>query len=79
MIMTFQEVDDVNNENYKQNIEEDHEDKHDDDKAKLVLIHRIFKHYNYDDGNFIMLIFDENENNEEVHESQTPWLLQHLE
>jgi len=41
MIMTFEEVDDVNNENYKENNEEDHEDKDDDDKAKLVvLIHR---------------------------------------
>ncbi len=41
MIMTFEEVDDVNNENYKENNEEDHEDKDDDGKAKLVvLIHR---------------------------------------
>jgi hypothetical protein len=39
--MTFEEVDDVNNENYKENNEEDHEDKDDDGKAKLVvLIHR---------------------------------------
>ncbi len=37
MIMTFEEVDDVNNENYKGNNEEDHEDKDDDDEAKLVV------------------------------------------
>ncbi len=41
MIMTFQKVDDVDNENYKENNEKDHEDKDDDDEAKLVvLIHR---------------------------------------
>jgi hypothetical protein len=51
-----------------------------DDEAKLVVItHRNKKHYNYDDGNFIMLIsFNENESDEELHESQTPWLWQHL-
>jgi hypothetical protein len=40
MIMTFEEVDDVNNENYKGNNEEDHEDKDgdDDDDAKLVVL-----------------------------------------
>jgi hypothetical protein len=33
------------------------------------------KIYNYDDDNFIILIsFNENENVEELHESQTPWL-----
>ncbi len=41
MIMTFQKIDDVDNENYKENNEKDHEDKDDDDEAKLVvLIHR---------------------------------------
>ncbi len=41
MIMTFEEVDDVDNENCKENNEKDHEDKDDDDEAKLaVLIHR---------------------------------------
>jgi hypothetical protein len=43
------------------------------------LTHKNKKHFNYDDGSFIMLIsFNENENDEELHESQTPWLLQHL-
>ncbi len=74
--MTFEEVDDVNNENYKGNDEEDHEDKDDDDdEAKLVVLtHRVAKLY-YDDDNFITLIsFNENENDENLHESQTPWL-----
>ncbi len=71
--MTFEEVDDVNNENYKGNDEEDHEDKDDDDEAKLVVLtHRNEKLY-YDDDNFIALIsFNENENDEKLPESQTP-------
>ncbi len=38
MIMIFEGVDDVDNENYKENNEEDHEDKDDDDEAKLVVL-----------------------------------------
>jgi hypothetical protein len=38
MIMTFEEVDDVDNDNYTKNNEEDHEDKDDDDEAKLVML-----------------------------------------
>ncbi len=62
--MTIEEVDDVDNENYKENNEKDHEDKDDDDEAKLVVLpHRNEKHYNYDDDNFIMLIsFNKNKN-----------------
>ncbi len=76
MIMTFEEVDDVDNENCKENNEEDHEDKDDDDEAKLVVLtHRNEKHYSYDDDNFIMLSsFNKNETDKELHESQTPWL-----
>ncbi len=76
MVMTFEDIDDVNNENYKGNDEEDHEGKDDGDEAKLVVLtHRNEKHYNYDDDNFIIMIsFNENENDDELHESQTPWL-----
>ncbi len=76
MIMTFEELDDVDNEKCNENNEEDHEDKDDDDEAKLlVLTHRYEKHYNYDDDNFIMLISsDKNENDKKLHESQPPWL-----
>ncbi len=76
MVMTFEDIDDVKNENYKGNDEEDHEGKDDGDEAKLVVLtHRNEKHYNYDDDNFIIMIsFNENENDDELHESQTPWL-----
>ncbi len=58
MIMIFEDIDDVKNENYKGNDEEDHEDKDDGDEAKLVLLtQRNEKCYNYDDDNFIILIF----------------------
>jgi hypothetical protein len=41
----------------------------------VVLTHRNEKHYNYDDDNFIILIsLNENENDEKLHENQTPWL-----
>ncbi len=58
------------------NNEEDPEDKVDDDEAKVVVLtHRNEKHYNYDDDNFIILIsLNENENDEKLHENQTPWL-----
>ncbi len=47
MIMTFEEVDDVDNGNCKENNEEDHKDKDDDDEAKLVVLtHRNEEHYN---------------------------------
>ncbi len=80
MIMIFEEVDDIDNENCKENNEEEHEDKDDDDEEQLVVLtHRNEKHHNYDDDNFIMLIsFNENENDKELHESQTPWLQQHF-
>ncbi len=76
MIMTFEEVDDVDNENCKENNEEDHKDKDDDDEAKLVVLtYRSEKHYNYGDDNFIMLVsFNKNENDKKLHQSQTPWL-----
>jgi hypothetical protein len=38
MIMAFEELDDVDNENCKENKEKDHEDKDDDDEAKLVVL-----------------------------------------
>jgi hypothetical protein len=73
MIMTFEKVDDVDNENYKENNEEDHEDTYDDDESKLVVLtHRNEKHNNYGDDNFIMLIsFIKIEIDEELNESQT--------
>jgi hypothetical protein len=38
MIIIFEKVDDVNNENCKENNEEDCEDKDDDDEIKLVVL-----------------------------------------
>jgi len=75
MIIIFEKVDDVNNENCKENNEEDCEDKDDDDEIKLVVLtYRNEKQYNYDDDNFMLINSNENENDENLHESQTPWL-----
>jgi len=38
MIMTFEDIDDINNENYKGIDEDGHEDKDDGDEAKLLVL-----------------------------------------